>query len=92
MQLTISILVKGKVQGVYYRQSTKEKALELNITGYVKNLNDGDVYILATGNKDDLNLLAEWCKKGPSRAFVSNVIVTPETMQEFTTFFIQRNA
>jgi acylphosphatase len=92
MQHTISIRIKGKVQGVYYRQSTKEKALELNITGYVKNMNDDDVFVIATGNDEDLKKLAEWCKKGPARAFVTKVIVTSEPVQEFTTFSIQRNS
>jgi acylphosphatase len=92
MQHTISIRIKGKVQGVYYRQSTKEKALELNIAGYVKNMNDGDVFVIATGNEEDLNELVEWCKKGPARALVTKVIVTSEPIQEFTTFSVQRNS
>jgi acylphosphatase len=50
MLQTISITVIGLVQGVYYRQSTKEKALELGISGFVKNLPDGNVRILATGD------------------------------------------
>ncbi|HEY1202655.1 MAG TPA: acylphosphatase, partial [Niastella sp.] len=65
MLLTISITVSGLVQGVYYRQSTKEKALELGISGVVKNLPNGDVHILATGTNDQLGQLVEWCKVGP---------------------------
>ena len=49
------------MQGVYYRQSTKEKALELGISGIVKNLPNGNVQILATGTDDQLDQLVQWC-------------------------------
>lgn len=76
MLKTISIIVSGKVQGVYYRQSTVRKAKKLKIFGYVSNQMDGTVLIIATGNDDQLNQLIEWCKKGSPRAMVAGVIVT----------------
>ena len=60
MLQTISITISGLVQGVYYRQSTKEKALELGIAGIVKNLPDGNVFILATGTGEQLDQLVQW--------------------------------
>ena len=51
MQQTLSITITGKVQGVYFRQSAKEKALDLRLTGQVKNLRDGNVHIIASGLK-----------------------------------------
>ena len=90
MMQTISITVSGKVQGVYYRQSTKERAIELNITGIVKNLRDGSVHIIATGTKKQLDELKNWCSKGPSRAVVENIEVKELPLQSFERFSIER--
>jgi acylphosphatase len=90
MLQSISVIVKGKVQGVYYRQSTKEKARELNITGTVKNLPDGSVEIIATGSEQQLQQLCNWCRHGPSRAVVTDLIITPLTLQSFNDFSITR--
>ncbi len=73
---TISIVVSGKVQGVFYRQSTVQKAKELSISGNVSNQKDGNVLIIATGDDLQLNQLIEWCKKGSPRAMVAGVNVT----------------
>ena len=90
MLQTYSILVIGKVQGVFYRQSTQEKAQALGITGIVKNLPDGNVQIMATGTTDQLNELVSWCKQGPPRAVVTSVQVEKLTAQTYSNFSIQR--
>lgn len=90
MEQTISITVSGLVQGVYYRQSTKEKALELGISGLVKNLPDGNVHIIATGTTDQLDQLVHWCKQGPPHAKVNDVDVKRVDKQVFMGFVIQR--
>lgn len=90
MEQTISITVSGLVQGVYFRQSTREKALELGISGVVKNLPDGNVHILATGSADQLNELVHWCKQGPPHAKVKSVDVEDLERQVFMSFVIQR--
>ncbi|MBC7826836.1 MAG: acylphosphatase [Chitinophagaceae bacterium] len=87
---TISIIVTGKVQGVFYRQSTKEKALELNITGVVSNLHDGSVKIIASGDADQLHKLAEWCWQGPRRAKVMGVTQETLALQTFDAFTIEK--
>jgi acylphosphatase len=87
---TISITITGKVQGVFYRQSAKEKALELGITGVVKNMPDGSVHIMASGTKDQLNQLVAWCKQGPPRAVVSAVHVEQTAPHAFFGFTVQR--
>ena len=79
------------MQGVFYRQSTKEKALELGISGIVKNLPNGNVHILATGSSEQLDELVQWCKQGPARAKVSSVDVEPVNKQEFYGFTVQRS-
>jgi len=88
---TISITVSGRVQGVFYRQSTREKARELGISGNVKNLADGTVYIIATGTRDQLDQLIEWCKKGPPKAVVSAVETKDLPFHEFSGFHIDRD-
>jgi acylphosphatase len=90
MLQTFSITVTGKVQGVYFRQSTKEKAQELGITGMVKNLPDGSVYIQASGTAQQLNRLVAWCKEGPRRAVVTAVTVETITPVAFMGFTIER--
>jgi acylphosphatase len=90
MLQTMSIIVSGKVQGVYYRQSTKEKAIELNITGFVRNLPNGDVFILATGTTDQVSALIEWCWQGPGRAVVTDVDHKIQPLQRFDSFEIEK--
>lgn len=90
MLQTVSITVSGKVQGVYYRQYTKEKAIELGLTGQVKNLKDGTVRIITTGDKEQLTELIQWCKKGPPRAIVTGVEVAVTGLQQFEHFSIVR--
>lgn len=90
MLKTLSIIVFGKVQGVYYRQSTKEKAIELGITGKVKNLRNGSVFITATGTAEQLALFTEWCKKGPPHALVAGVEIIEIPLKDFEKFRIVR--
>ena len=91
MLITVSIFVTGKVQGVYYRQSAREKALALGIKGKVMNLSDGNVQIIATGTKEKIDELLRWCKEGPPNAVVSNIIVEEMPLQEFSHFIIVRS-
>ena len=90
MLQTYSIKVTGKVQGVYYRQSTKEKATTLGITGYVKNNPDGSVQIMASGTTDQLLQLVLWCRQGPVRAIVEEVNVETMPPAVFMGFRIER--
>ncbi|MGH2552615.1 MAG: acylphosphatase [Chitinophagaceae bacterium] len=90
MQQTISIIVSGKVQGVYFRQHTREKAIEFGLKGQVKNLRDGNVQILATGPREQLSLFIEWCKKGPPRAEVAGVEIAELLLTHFDHFRIVR--
>ena len=91
MVQTISIIVKGKVQGVYYRQTTQEKATVLGIKGTVSNLADRNVKIIATGTKEQLDILVAWCRQGPSRAEVTSIELKDEPLQGFDDFKIVRS-
>ena len=74
MAQTISIHITGKVQGVFYRQSTREKAVSLGLTGTVRNNPDGSVTVVASGDKELLDELVSWCRQGPPSARVNNVV------------------
>jgi len=87
---TIRLIIKGKVQGVYYRASAKEAAIELGITGWVKNLPDGDVEIMATAPEMALLQYIRWCSQGPPRAVVDEVITVETDFQPFDGFRIIR--
>lgn len=90
MLQTLNIKISGKVQGVFYRQSTKEKAIKLGIRGFVLNTEDGCVEIVATGTKEQLDQLTNWCRQGPSQAIVSDVISNEMPLQMFDNFLIRR--
>lgn len=73
MKDSVILNVYGKVQGVGFRYYTNKKASELNISGYVRNMPDGSVYIEAEGEGDNLEAFINWCKIGPSWARVVKV-------------------
>jgi acylphosphatase len=84
------ITVRGKVQGVFYRESTKRKAQELNIKGFVRNHPDGSVYIEAEGPEMHLTELVAWCQRGPEMAEVISVTVEKAEPVNHTNFEIRR--
>lgn len=85
----ISIMVSGRVQGVFFRATTKDKADELGIKGFVRNTADGSVCIEAEGDPIQLAAFESWCRMGPPRAQVLGVIVTEGDMKYYTDFSIQ---
>ncbi|HEY3405900.1 MAG TPA: acylphosphatase [Ohtaekwangia sp.] len=86
----ISIQVKGKVQGVFFRASTKTKADELGVKGFVKNEGDGSVYIEAEGNESTLQQFIEWCNHGPKSARVYEIDIHEKEFTGFTDFSVHR--
>jgi acylphosphatase len=65
--------VTGRVQGVFFRDSTRQVAQNLELTGYARNMPDGSVEVLACGSSEALERLAEWLQSGPPSARVANV-------------------
>ena len=91
MNHTYAIHIKGKVQGVFYRKSAREKAIEIGLTGTVSNEDDDSVLILATGTESQLKTFIDWCWQGPSRAKVESVQHEQLPTREFAGFIISRN-
>lgn len=87
-QKTIQLTISGRVQGVFFRQSAKRKAIELKITGFVKNQNNGSVYIEATADSESLQKFIQWCNHGPDMAKVDDVKIVEIPLKNFSGFEI----
>ena len=72
------VFVSGRVQGVYYRATTREQAGERGVDGWVRNLDDGRVEAVFEGSEEAVEAMVEWCHEGSSRARVENVDVEYE--------------
>lgn len=81
-------VVSGKVQGVFFRASTRKQALELDLRGYAKNLPDGRVEVLAAGSDAALDALAAWLRQGPPAARVDDLERLPATDDEVGQGFV----
>ncbi len=82
--------IQGRVQGVFYRQSTKETAVRLGLTGWVRNCSDGSVEAVFEGAKETVDAAIEWCRQGPPAARVTEVAVDWQDFQgEFSGFGIR---
>jgi acylphosphatase len=87
---TVHLIIEGKVQGVFFRATAKDVADEIGITGWVKNTEEGNVEIKASGSDDQLQKFITWCKTGPRRAIVTNVRVTNIEQEDFKNFEVIR--
>ncbi len=83
----VHVFVDGRVQGVFFRQETKQQAERLGVTGWVRNLQDGRVEAVFEGEETAVEALEEYCHHGPSSALVTNVNSTWEPyIGEFSDF------
>ena len=91
MKSAAKFTIQGTVQGVFYRQFTKQKADELRLTGFIRNLENNDVEVYAEGEKEDLKKLFELLKQGPPHSQIRNVNVEEKTWTgDFPDFRILR--
>jgi len=88
----LNILVKGKVQGVSFRFSTKAVADQLGVKGIIKNEPNGDVYIEAEGDDFSIPLFLDWCHEGPTGAVVTSVDTHEAELKNYRNFeVLKRN-
>jgi len=88
--IRMHIFIKGRVQGVFFRENTRRQADSLGVSGWVKNLADGWVEITLEGEKEKVEKIIDWFKKGPALAKVENIIAKNEEFSgEFTGFEIK---
>lgn len=90
MNVHYTIRVYGKVQGVFFRASTQDKAESLGILGWVKNEPDGTVKIEAEGPEQQMQEFIDWCKQGPTYAKVEKVDLKEDNPQGFVRFEIKQ--
>jgi acylphosphatase len=86
----LEITVKGKVQGVFFRASTKAVADQLGVKGYAKNEPNGDVVIAAEADDIALDMFLEWCHEGPEHAIVNSVESHEGELKNYRNFEIVR--
>lgn len=86
----VKLRITGRVQGVFYRASTREKAQQLGIKGWVKNESDGTVSAVGQGPDAKLQQWIAWCGEGPSEARVESVEVEEQPITAFQQFAIIR--
>ena len=90
MKIQTHVLISGRVQGVWFRASTKQKAEQLGIKGWVRNTSDGCVEAVFEGQVELVREIVEWCYHGPPMAKVSNVEVkTQESEDSFDRFSVK---
>jgi acylphosphatase len=91
-RIRVHVFISGKVQGVYFRQNTKQAAIRHRVTGWVRNLPDGRVEAIFEGDKADVDEVIGWCHIGPPNAKVEDIDVRCEKYSgEFTNFSINNN-
>ncbi len=81
-KIRVHLIVSGKVQGVYYRQTAFQKAVEFGLTGWVRNLTNGQVEAVFEGEEYLVNKMIEWCKEGPTLARVVHVEVDKQSCSD----------
>jgi len=84
----VRLYITGLVQGIFFRGFVKENAENLNLKGFVRNLEDGRVEVFIEGNPDDVRKMIEICKKGPKHSEIKNVEEKEEKFQDFKSFKI----
>jgi acylphosphatase len=72
----VHIYISGRVQGVWFRATAQGEAIDGNLTGWVRNLRDGRVELVAEGEEEQLQSLVKWCHVGSDAAEVSDVVAT----------------
>ncbi len=89
----VHIFVSGRVQGVFFRQNTQKQAKRIGINGWVRNLPDGRVEAIFEGEKNKVEEMINWAKKGPFFACVDKIDITWEVYKgEFNDFKIRFNS
>jgi acylphosphatase len=86
----VRVRVKGRVQGVFFRESTRQEASRLGVHGWIRNLPDGSVEGVFQGPPAAVDELVAWCRRGPSAARVEDLAVEEEPLGERTAFEIRR--
>ena len=92
LNIRAHIFVTGKVQGVFFRASTRSEAIKLNVVGWVRNVSDGRVEAIFEGKRENVEQIIDFCRVGPRAAYVSRTDVRwGKYLGEFTVFRIKKD-
>lgn len=83
------VLISGRVQGVFFRDTCRRLAVEHGVVGWVRNLPDGRVEAVFEGLADDVRRLVDWAHRGPRLAVVEEVTVEPEPPEGLAAFLVR---
>jgi acylphosphatase len=90
MKSRAHVFISGRVQGVFFRASTREEAIGLGLTGWVRNMSDGRVEAVFEGDESVVDEMVSWCNRGPPHSRVRGVDVTKEDYRgEFEDFGVR---
>ncbi len=85
----VKVIVSGRVQGVFYRDNTRQAALETGVAGYVKNLANGSVEAVFQGEPEKVDQMIAWCRKGSPSSVVTDVkVISDPGLPDFSSFKI----
>lgn len=87
MKTSKLLRIRGKVQGVFFRESMKDEAKKLGVTGWVRNRSDGSVEALVQGEEELVTAIIQWAHRGPGRARVDSVEVTETPAETILSHF-----
>ncbi len=87
---TVQLSINGKVQGVFYRATAKKMANRIGITGWIRNTREGNVEATVSGTEDQLQKFINWCKKGPEKAIVNEVVIIEKEQISFDEFVVAK--
>ena len=86
MKKHYNITVYGRVQGVLFRNAARIEAKKLELHGFVKNLDDGSIYIEIEGDEKLVGDFIAWCRKGPKHAEIDKIEIVPHPVKNFSDF------
>ena len=85
---SIKLIISGKVQGVFFRANVINKAVELGLKGYAKNLSNGTVEVIAQGDEEKISELVNFIKRNPGKSVIDNIKITETNSEKFKNFEI----
>ena len=85
----IHLIISGRVQGVFFRDNTRRKAIQLGLKGYAKNLRDGTVEVVAEGDESKIDELIEFIRKNPGASHVTEIIIKQKDIENLEGFEIR---
>jgi len=88
MKKAVKMIIKGSVQGVFFRNFVKEEADKLSVKGFIRNLENGEIEIFAEGEIENIDKLSNICKIGPKHAKIKSIIIKESPFQDFKEFKI----